>query len=348
MLSKLKTFAKPLIKRVIISAGLEATPLIAPLVPSARGRGAIFTLHHVRPTPTDSFRPNAILDLTPEFLEQAILTLRQDGYRFIPLGEVRGRLAQGGDQKFACFTLDDGCRDNAECATPVFTRLGVPFTMFLTKGFIDATHSMWWETLAGLLNAVERLEFDFGGGADVLRATTRSEKQAAFDRIAAFINASDEAAAVARLDDAARRAGIEPLDITRTLTLREEDLRRLAQNPLVSYGAHTVSHRGLARLSVAEAEREIAESVERVAAIAGRRPESFAYPYGDGRSVSERERQIVHSLGLKIAVTTRPGTLNSTHASHATAVPRISLNGHYQKARYVRALASGVPFKLMG
>jgi len=348
LLSTLKTFATPLIKRAIITAGLEATPVIAPLWPAARGRGAIFTLHHVRPRPAAAFQPNAILDITPDFLDAVLLTLRQAGYQFIPLGEVSGRLAQGQSRPFACFTLDDGCRDNAEFAAPVFARHGVPFTMFLTKGFVDATHSMWWETLAILLDTVERLDFDFGGGAETLRTRSCVEKQAAFDRIAAFINSGDEATAVARLDEAARRAGIDPLGITRALTLRQDELRALARNPLVSYGAHTVSHRGLARLSAAEAEREIAESIERVAEIAGGRPDSFAYPYGDGRSVSARERQIVRSLGLEIAVTTRPGTLKPAHASDATAVPRISLNGHYQKTRYVRSLASGVPFKLMG
>jgi len=224
----------------------------------------------------------------------------------------------------------------------------VPFTIFVTKGFVDVTHSMWWETLDALLNKVGRLEFDFGMGAEMLAAATIAEKQAAFDRIADFVNATDEAKAVAKVDAAARKAGIEPLEITRALTMREDELRGLADNAPVSYGAHTVSHRGLARLSSEEAEREIRESAARIAEITGSQPRTFAYPYGDGRSVSERERGLVRSVGIYIAVTTRPGTLDERYAEESSAVPRISLNGQYQKARYVRALASGVPFKLMG
>jgi peptidoglycan/xylan/chitin deacetylase (PgdA/CDA1 family) len=347
MLSQLKTVAKPLVKRAIITGGLEATPLLSPFFRGARGRGAIFTLHHVRPRPSTAFQPNDILDITPEFLETAILTLKDGGYRFIRLDEVRGAIGDDGPP-FACFTLDDGYRDNAEFAAPIFTKHGVPFTIFLARGFVDVSHSMWWETLDALLNQVDRLDFDFGAGAAALDAATGSEKLAAFNRIADFINSTDEAAAVVRLDDAARKAGVEPLDITCRLTMREDELRELARNPLVSYGAHTISHRGLARLSAAEAEREIAQSAARVGEITGRQPKSFAYPYGDGRSVSERERNIVRKLGIDIAVTTRPGTLDRQHAADGTAVPRISLNGHFQKARYVRALASGVPFRLMG
>ncbi len=346
MLSKLKTIAKPLIKRAIITAGLEASALLAPCLKSARGRGAIFTLHHVRPRPANRFQPNDILDITPEFLETAILVLKAQGYRFIRLDEIAGELARPQAAPFACFTLDDGCRDNAVFAEPVFTRHGVPLTIFLAKGFVDVTHSMWWQTLDALLNKVDRLDFDFGKGPTTLPAATNAEKLIAFDRIADFINSTDETEAVARLDAVARKAGIDPLGITRALTMREDELRALAKNPLVSYGAHTISHRGLARLSAQEAEREIAESVTRVAEIAGTAPTAFAYPYGDGRSVSDATRGMMKSLGIEIAVTTRPGTL--TVATDATATPRISLNGQYQKARYVRALASGVPFRLMG
>lgn len=350
MLSELKTIAKPLIKRAIITAGLEATPLIGSVLPSrgARGLGAIFTLHHVRPRPATPFQPNDILDVTPEFLETAIAALKGDGYEFIRLEDIPARLAAGQTSPFACFTLDDGYRDNAEFAAPLFLKHNVPFTIFLTKGFIDATQSMWWETLDALLNKIDGLDFDFGNGAETLAARTGTDKLRAFNRIADFVNSTDEAHAVKQLDEVAARAGIDPLGITRALTMREDDLKVLLANPLVSFGAHTISHRGLARLSTHDSEQEIAGSIERVARITGEAPASFAYPYGDDRSVSPRERSILKRFGMDIAVTTKPGTLNAKHAADMTALPRISLNGHYQKARYVRALASGIPFKVMG
>jgi hypothetical protein len=47
---------------------------------------------------------------------------------------------------------------------------------------------------------------------------------------------------------------------------------------------------------------------------------------------------------LRTGVTTRKGLIHPRHAQELTALPRVSLNGDYQKARYVKVLLSGAPF----
>lgn len=349
MLRLIKSLASPTVKRTIITTGLEVSAVLDSLglAGTARGRGAIFTLHHVRSPFLRPFHPNDLLEVTPAFLDEALGTLKARGYDFIRLEELPERLASKASRPFACFTLDDGNRNNKVEAAPVFTRHCAPFTIFLTKGFIEGTHSLWWETLEALLNKTPAIDFDFGLGIEPVPAATSEQKFAAFQRITDYVSNADEHHAVEQLDAEARRHGIDPLAITRDLTMRADELRALADNPLVSYGAHTVTHRGLARLSDAEARREISESTEAVMAMAGKASVGFAYTYGDARSVSARERQILRDLGIPIGVTTRPGVITREMMSDMTALPRISVNGLYQKSRYVRALASGIPFKVM-
>jgi peptidoglycan/xylan/chitin deacetylase (PgdA/CDA1 family) len=311
--------------------------------------GAIFTLHHVRPKVTQAFDPNAHLEITPEFLEAAIEHLREEGYQFVALGDMPARLAIARPgERFAAFTLDDGYRNNAVHAQPVFTRQKVPFTVFVAPGFACKTHGIWWETLAELLRAAPHLEFDFGSGPVTLPLATPFQKQAAFSRIARFIQSDvEEAAGVTTLDSVARAHRIDPLMITERLVMREPELKSLALNPLATIGAHTVSHRALARLGDDEARGEMDQSAERLAAILGQRPDTLAYPYGDRAAVSPREHRLAKELGFRVAVTTEPGTLSARSFDAPTTLPRISLNGLYQKPKYVGALASGIPFRLM-
>ena len=67
MQTSIRTAMRQRLKRAVITGGLEFAHLAgrAGLMASARGRGAIFTLHHVRPKTARAFDPNAHLEITP-------------------------------------------------------------------------------------------------------------------------------------------------------------------------------------------------------------------------------------------------------------------------------------------
>ena len=128
------------IRRFAIQGGLEAVALTRAwnAWPAAGGRGVVFTLHHVRPADTRACNPNALLSVTPQFLDEAIRAALERGLVPVALEDLPTLLADPSDKRrFVSFTLDDGYRDNADHAAPVFRRHRVPYTIFITNQFMD-------------------------------------------------------------------------------------------------------------------------------------------------------------------------------------------------------------------
>ncbi len=336
-------------KHLLIQAGLEAVALSGAgrLFPSAAGRGVIFTLHHVRPVLNYDFEPNALLSVTPEFLDEAVAAARRCGLHPVHLEDLPSLLANSSDtRKFACFTLDDGYRDNEKYAAPVFRKYDVPYTIFIAPGFVERTRTMWWETAEKLTRTASSFAFDFGRGVESVRSSSRIEKFMAFERLAVFVQNTDEDEAVARIDSAAKAFGVDPESIVDREIMTARELQNLVADPLVRLGAHTTTHPNLARVAAERLRQELEQSAARVADYSGREPKALAYPYGGKHAGGVREAKAAMEAGFTVAVTTQPGVLGSKSLERSTELPRVSLNGHFQKSRYVTALASGLPFKL--
>lgn len=339
---------RSMMKRMMIQSSLAMINLLQlpKLMPASGGRGMIFTLHHVRPDAKKSFDPNAHLSITPEFLDAAILVAKDAGLVPVPLESLPQLLADPRDsRKFVCFTLDDGYRDNLQYAAPIFQKHAVPYTIFVTPGFVDRKRTIWWETLEKLLSEVSELSFDFGNGPEPIICPSRDAKITAFERVASYVETASEDLAVAEIDNAANACGIDALAIVDAEVMTQAELTQLLDDPLASLGAHTMTHPNLARVCVERLGDEMRQSADAISKYLGKPVKTFSYPYGGKKAVSGRETQAASDHGFALAVTTRPGVLTRESLEQPTAMNRVPLNGYYQRPNYVRALISGLPFR---
>lgn len=104
--------------------------------------GEIWMLHRVVEQRSDNPEQRE-LKVTVDWLEQKIIEYKADGYSFISIDNLTKHSTLN-TKKWVCITFDDGYRDNYTVAYPMLKRLGVPFTVYVTSGFIDNQLSMWW------------------------------------------------------------------------------------------------------------------------------------------------------------------------------------------------------------
>ncbi|TPQ33550.1 polysaccharide deacetylase [Bradyrhizobium guangdongense] len=330
----------------VIRVGLEALyfsgahHLLRPLL---SGVGAIFMLHQVRPPREGEFQPNHHLEVAPEFLRATLDHLRSRDIDIISMDEVHERLVQGKfARRFAAFTLDDGYRDNRDFALPVLREFDAPCTIYVASDFAEGVGRLWWIALEAVIAKTDLIEVQIGNSALRLDASTAQTKQAAYDRLHDWLRALPGEHDLEReIGALCARYGVDMPALCRELCLSWDELKAFADEPLLTIGAHTITHCNLARQSEEMAAQEMAASKVRIEAALGRPVQHFAYPYGDRDAAGEREFSIAAAGGFKTAVTTRPGMLFAENAGHLTALPRVSLNGNYQDTRILPVLTSG-------
>ena len=320
------------------------------LAPALRGLGAIFTLHHVLPSNGGEagFAPNAGLEITPEFLDAVIGHVKQAGYGLVSLEEVVEVIGRAmTDKPVAVFTLDDGYRDNFIHAWPVFRTHRCPFTIFVAPAITDGTSELWWKALEHVIAWNDTVDPGDLMPGSVISLKSDRDRRVAFRRLYRALRALEPHRQTRAIRALAAAHGVDTGFLCRSLAMDWNEIRSIAADPLCSIGAHTVHHFALARLDAEEALKEAVSSRDRIAAEVGRAPISFAYPYGDALSCGPRDFALIADAGFTVAVTTRKGLLAPRHATAPTALPRLSLNGSYQKLRHVETLLSGVPFSLV-
>jgi len=330
----------------VIRAGLGALYFTGAhylLRPIFAGVGTIFMLHHVRPRRDAAFQPNRHLEIEPEFLRAMLAHLRSRDVDIITMDELHRRLTERDfSRRFACFTFDDGYRDNRDFALPVMREFNAPFTVHVASDFAEGIGRLWWISLEMMIAKASSIEADISGVATRLDTSTPAAKEAAFERLHDWLRGLPGGGDLPReMGALCARYSVDETAICRELCMSWDELKAFAQDPLISIGAHTITHCSLARQSREIACQEMATSRARIENALQRPVVHLAYPYGDKIAAGAREFSLAQAAGFNTAVTTRPGMIFPENAEHLTALPRVSLNGNYQDTRILPVLTSG-------
>jgi len=316
--------------------------------PTWSGVGVIFTLHHVRPKKVCSkFNPNTILEVTPEFLDSTIQNTLAAGYDAVSLDEAQRRLVEHDfKRKFMCFTLDDGYMDNYQYAFPIFKKYDIPFTVYVNTGIPDGTAILWWWLLEFIIRDHNQLKINLNDKIIQFDCKTVSGKYRTFNKIYWSLRKMPHDLQYITIKKILIDYNVDPFDFCRNEAMTWEMIKEISDSEIGTIGAHTIKHIALSKLSEIEVREEAESSRDLITKHIGKITRHFSYPFGDAASATIREFKIIKDLDFATATTTRKGLLYPEHEQHLHALPRVSLNGCYQKQRYINLFLSGAPFAL--
>jgi len=291
------------------------------------GITTIFMLHRVDEFEKGKLYPNENMKVSPKFLEEFIVELKNNGYEFISLDRLYEILQnQEKVNKKIVFTLDDGYKDNFTLAYPIFKKYNVPFTIYITTSFPEKKAILWWYSLEKLI--VENDEIVVNNKK--YSCKTYEEKNKVFLEIRELILKLNQKDLLNELNKLFKNYNINWYEFDDKLCMNWEDIVSLSKDSLCTIAGHTKNHYAFNKLSKEEIIKEIKEANEKIESKIGKKIEHFAYPFGSGNEVGKKEIEIVKSFNFKTVTTTRRGNIYLEHKKYMNCcLPRIMLTENF-------------------
>ena len=248
----------------------------------------------------------------PRSLAGHLEYLRRHRYQLVGIDDVlvgldRGEPWPGGA---VVFTVDDGYRDFADIAAPVFAAYDCPVTLFATTGFLDGKLWLWWDQVEYLMRETDQrsLQVELEENTWSYAWHDSHERQAALLHLVERMKELPNRRKLGLLTHLSHVLGValpeQPPAQYAPLTWNDA---RAMTHQGVRVGAHSVTHPILSRAAGLESRQEIEKSVLRVRAELSTASQVFCYPNGDPDSYGDREIDVLRALDMRGAVTTTQG-----------------------------------------
>jgi len=251
-------------------------------------------------------RDPQLLAVTPDHFREQMLYLKENF--------SVGRIEDAWDALPApgvVVTFDDGYADNALEALPILEELGVPATFFVTPALVESRCEFWWDELERVILEATALPEVFNLpqelGARRWPTASQEQRQRFYRELHPVLKRALPDAREKCLEELRAWAGLPSEGRGSHRALALDELRRLADSPLVTLGAHSMTHPSLAALPADRQRQEILGSKTWLEEFIGRQVAVFSYPFGGRTDYSAETVRICREAGFTRATSNFPG-----------------------------------------
>ena len=286
----------------------------------------------------DSFKPN--VSATPRDFERQMEYLAK-WFNVVSLKDVVEWLDRRKDLPAyaALITFDDGYLDNYTSAFPILRKYNFPALIFLTTGHIGTDAPFYWDMAAYCFSHTENDHLTFPDGHVESWSDQKQLEQVSKNWIEGM-KALPQAEKQIYVENLPILLGVSiPAGFFQKLMMNWDQVREM-QKGGIEFGAHTMHHPILTRISLDQVKEEVNGSKSMIEKELGEPVLGFAYPNGQASDLNDSVEKIIAESGIRAAFTLLSGPSSQDEVKgNPFAIRRIFISHRHSLAEFALLLS---------